>query len=51
MIKDREDNKDKELLNQFLYSKTLSQEMLQLMLNVFKLSPENIDEEINEDDI
>ena len=51
MIKAREINKDKELLNQFLYSKTLNQEMLQLMLNVFNFSPENKDEIINEDDI
>ena len=51
MIKAREINKDKELLNQFLYSNTLNQEMLQLMLNVFNFSPENKDEIINEDDI
>lgn len=49
MIKAREDKKDIKLLNEFLYSETLSQEMLQLMLNVFNLSPENIDKEINED--
>jgi len=51
MIKEKEDNKDKELLNQFLYNKTLNQEIIQLMLNDFNFSPENIDETINENSI
>ncbi len=47
MIKAREDNKDKELLNQFLYSNILETEVLKSMLNVFCFTPENMDEEIN----